>query len=89
MTNENVNGNASNHQYAEECSQEDDTGTFLFTSESVGEGHPGKLIADRRMSVHFPRVSYCLCTSSLTTARGNVYNLLTMALNVIQDRRIT
>lgn len=30
-----------NHHYAEECSQ-DDIGTFLFTSESVGEGHPGK-----------------------------------------------
>lgn len=29
-----------NHHYAEECSQ-DDIGTFLFTSESVGEGHPG------------------------------------------------
>ena len=28
------------HHYAEECSQ-DDIGTFLFTSESVGEGHPG------------------------------------------------
>ncbi|WAQ95798.1 METK2-like protein [Mya arenaria] len=27
------------HHYAEECSQ-DDIGTFLFTSESVGEGHP-------------------------------------------------
>ncbi|XP_033731682.1 S-adenosylmethionine synthase-like [Pecten maximus] len=31
------------HQhYAEECSQ-DDIGTFLFTSESVGEGHPDKM----------------------------------------------
>lgn len=30
-----------NHHYAEECSQ-DDIGSFLFTSESVGEGHPGK-----------------------------------------------
>ncbi|XP_021375141.1 S-adenosylmethionine synthase-like [Mizuhopecten yessoensis] len=28
--------------YAEECSQ-DDIGTFLFTSESVGEGHPDKM----------------------------------------------
>lgn len=32
-----------NHHYAEECSQ-DDIGTFLFTSESVGEGHPGIII---------------------------------------------
>ena len=31
-----------NHHYAEECSQ-DDIGTFLFTSESVGEGHPGAI----------------------------------------------
>ena len=30
-----------NDHYAEECSQ-DDIGTFLFTSESVGEGHPGR-----------------------------------------------
>lgn len=30
------------HHYAEECSQ-DDIGTFLFTSESVGEGHPGTM----------------------------------------------
>lgn len=29
-----------NQHYAEECSQ-DDIGSFLFTSESVGEGHPG------------------------------------------------
>lgn len=32
-----------NHHYAEECSQ-DDIGSFLFTSESVGEGHPGTVI---------------------------------------------
>ena len=43
-----MNGNGGNHyqelnkHYAEECSQ-DDIGSFLFTSESVGEGHPGKL----------------------------------------------
>ena len=41
-----VNGNGNHyqeihHHYAEECSQ-DDIGTFLFTSESVGEGHPGR-----------------------------------------------
>lgn len=40
-----LNGNSHyteiNHHYAEECSQ-DDIGSFLFTSESVGEGHPGK-----------------------------------------------
>lgn len=40
-----ANGNGNhykelNDHYAEECSQ-DDIGTFLFTSESVGEGHPG------------------------------------------------
>lgn len=35
------------HHYAEECSQ-DDIGTFLFTSESVGEGHPGIFITSFR-----------------------------------------
>ena len=30
-----------NKHYAEQCSQ-DDLDTFLFTSESVGEGHPGR-----------------------------------------------
>lgn len=49
MSQPQVNGNVEGHgqhykeihdHYAEECSQ-DDIGTFLFTSESVGEGHPG------------------------------------------------
>lgn len=30
-----------NDPFAEECCL-DDIGNFLFTSESVGEGHPGK-----------------------------------------------
>jgi len=43
-----------NHHYAEECSQ-DDVGTFLFTSESVGEGHPDKIcdqISDAILDAH-------------------------------------
>ncbi|KAL8601494.1 S-adenosylmethionine synthase isoform type-2 [Nucella lapillus] len=43
-----------NHHYAEECSQ-DDVGTFLFTSESVGEGHPDKIcdqISDAVLDAH-------------------------------------
>lgn len=43
-----------NHHYAEECSQ-DDIGTFLFTSESVGEGHPDKIcdqISDAILDAH-------------------------------------
>ena len=39
----NVHYREINHHYAEECSQ-DDIGSFLFTSESVGEGHPGKIL---------------------------------------------
>lgn len=39
-----------NQHYAEECSQ-DDIGTFLFTSESVGEGHPGRHF-DQSKHVH-------------------------------------
>jgi hypothetical protein len=54
------------HHYAEECSQ-DDIGTFLFTSESVGEGHPGKSITELDL---FPMSSigvvtwFCLCSRS-------------------------
>lgn len=43
-----------NHHYAEECSQ-DDIGTFLFTSESVGEGHPDKIcdqVSDAILDAH-------------------------------------
>ncbi|KAL4240913.1 S-adenosylmethionine synthase isoform type-1 [Mactra antiquata] len=42
------------HHYAEECSQ-DDIGTFLFTSESVGEGHPDKIcdqVSDAILDAH-------------------------------------
>jgi len=42
------------HHYAEECSQ-DDIGTFLFTSESVGEGHPDKIcdqVSDAVLDAH-------------------------------------
>ncbi|XP_067673444.1 S-adenosylmethionine synthase-like [Haliotis asinina] len=43
-----------NQHYAEECSQ-DDIGTFLFSSESVGEGHPDKIcdqISDAILDAH-------------------------------------
>ncbi|XP_050391031.1 S-adenosylmethionine synthase isoform X2 [Patella vulgata] len=43
-----------NRHYAEECSQ-DDIGTFLFTSESVGEGHPDKIcdqVSDAILDAH-------------------------------------
>lgn len=43
-----------NHHYAEECSQ-DDIGSFLFTSESVGEGHPDKIcdqVSDAILDAH-------------------------------------
>jgi len=56
-----INGNANgthyreiNQHYAEECSQ-DDIGSFLFTSESVGEGHPDKIcdqISDAILDAH-------------------------------------
>lgn len=52
-----VNGNhytEINQHYAEECSQ-DDIGTFLFTSESVGEGHPDKIcdqVSDAILDAH-------------------------------------
>lgn len=43
-----------NNHYADECSQ-DDIDTFLFTSESVGEGHPDKIcdqISDAVLDAH-------------------------------------
>ncbi|XP_041363084.1 S-adenosylmethionine synthase-like [Gigantopelta aegis] len=43
-----------NYHYAEECSQ-DDVGSFLFTSESVGEGHPDKIcdqVSDAILDAH-------------------------------------
>ncbi|KAK6187250.1 hypothetical protein SNE40_005317 [Patella caerulea] len=46
--------NEINQHYAEECSQ-DDIGTFLFTSESVGEGHPDKIcdqVSDAILDAH-------------------------------------
>lgn len=53
-----LNGNSHyteiNHHYAEECSQ-DDIGSFLFTSESVGEGHPDKIcdqVSDAILDAH-------------------------------------
>lgn len=47
------------HHYAEECSQ-DDIGTFLFTSESVGEGHPGMIY---KRELDFTVVTwFCLCS---------------------------
>lgn len=59
LVNGTVNGNGVHyqelhHHYAEECSQ-DDIGTFLFTSESVGEGHPDKLcdqVSDAILDAH-------------------------------------
>ncbi|KAL3877449.1 hypothetical protein ACJMK2_035153 [Sinanodonta woodiana] len=60
MANELINGMNGDHyktindHYAEECSQ-DDVGTFLFTSESVGEGHPDKIcdqVSDAILDAH-------------------------------------
>ncbi|KAK3578205.1 hypothetical protein CHS0354_020575 [Potamilus streckersoni] len=65
MANELINGmngdhyKEINHHYAEECSQ-DDVGTFLFTSESVGEGHPDKIcdqVSDAILDAHLKQDS--------------------------------
>nr|XP_022317821.1 S-adenosylmethionine synthase-like isoform X2 [Crassostrea virginica] len=57
-TSNGLNGNSHyleiNQHYAEECSQ-DDIGSFLFTSESVGEGHPDKIcdqVSDAILDAH-------------------------------------
>ena len=68
-----------NQHYAEECSQ-DDIGSFLFTSESVGEGHPGTVIST--MSARRPCKERALVRPPCLTmrclfingkARGSVY----------------
>jgi len=72
-----VNGNHYvdiNHHYAEECSQ-DDIGSFLFTSESVGEGHPDKIcdqISDAILDAHLEQDPNAKCACETVTKTGMV-----------------
>lgn len=76
-----VNGNRSgghykelNNHYAEECSQ-DDIGSFLFTSESVGEGHPDKIcdqISDAVLDAHLKQDPNCKVACETVTKTGMV-----------------
>jgi len=63
-----------NHHYAEECSQ-DDIGSFLFTSESVGEGHPDKIcdqISDAILDAHLQQDPNCMVACETVTKTGMV-----------------
>ncbi|KAL8618777.1 S-adenosylmethionine synthase isoform type-2 [Nucella lapillus] len=63
-----------NHHYAEECSQ-DDIGTFLFTSESVGEGHPDKIcdqISDAILDAHLKQDPNAKVACETVTKTGMV-----------------
>jgi len=63
-----------NHHYAEECSQ-DDVGTFLFTSESVGEGHPDKIcdqISDAVLDAHLKQDPNAKVACETVTKTGMV-----------------
>jgi len=63
-----------NHHYAEECSQ-DDIGTFLFTSESVGEGHPDKIcdqISDAVLDAHLKQDPNAKVACETVTKTGMV-----------------
>ena len=63
-----------NHHYAEECSQ-DDIGTFLFTSESVGEGHPDKIcdqISDAVLDAHLKQDPNCMVACETCTKTGMI-----------------
>lgn len=84
-----VNGNhyqEINHHYAEECSQ-DDIGTFLFTSESVGEGHPDKIcdqVSDAILDAHLKQDPYAkvACESVAKTGMILVCGEITSQANV-------
>lgn len=63
-----------NHHYAEECSQ-DDIGSFLFTSESVGEGHPDKIcdqISDAILDAHLKQDPCAMVACETVTKTGMV-----------------
>lgn len=69
-----------NHHYAEECSQ-DDIGTFLFTSESVGEGHPDKIcdqVSDAILDAHLKQdpnakvACETLCKTGMILVAGEI-----------------
>ncbi|XP_076459833.1 S-adenosylmethionine synthase-like [Babylonia areolata] len=63
-----------NDHYAEECSQ-DDIGTFLFTSESVGEGHPDKIcdqISDAILDAHLQQDPNAKVACETVTKTGMV-----------------
>ncbi|KAI8797311.1 S-adenosylmethionine synthase isoform type-2 [Biomphalaria glabrata] len=63
-----------NEHYAEECSQ-DDIGTFLFTSESVGEGHPDKIcdqISDAILDAHLRQDPKAMVACETVTKTGMV-----------------
>ncbi|XP_076452819.1 S-adenosylmethionine synthase-like [Babylonia areolata] len=75
-----INGNGVNHykeinhHYAEECSQ-DDIGSFLFTSESVGEGHPDKIcdqISDAILDAHLKQDPNAKVACETVTKTGMV-----------------
>jgi len=63
-----------NKHYAEECSQ-DDIGSFLFTSESVGEGHPDKIcdqISDAILDAHLKQDPNAKVACETVTKTGMV-----------------
>ncbi|KAH9502564.1 S-adenosylmethionine synthase isoform type-2 [Bulinus truncatus] len=63
-----------NDHYAEECSQ-DDIGSFLFTSESVGEGHPDKIcdqISDAILDAHLRQDPNAMVACETVTKTGMV-----------------
>jgi len=63
-----------NKHYAEECSQ-DDIGSFLFTSESVGEGHPDKIcdqISDAVLDAHLSQDPNAMVACESCTKTGMV-----------------
>jgi len=54
--------------------EKDELTTFLFTSESVGEGHPGRLPTQQNLFITFILyINYYY--SSLAAFRINTYNL--------------
>lgn len=88
-TSNGLNGNSHyleiNQHYAEECSQ-DDIGSFLFTSESVGEGHPGTM--NQYLTPFYSHLTGVFVASWLPRAHGFVYMMYKLACFFLGFRHV-
>ena len=59
--------------------------TFLFTSESVGEGHPGK-----KYCTNYNSSSRCYCCKPLTTSvvKQNIWLHIDVSMQLVMTRNL-